>query len=489
MRGHDPLYAGNLLEALQTGFRQIMPMYSIQEEQYYAYDGNEGDYSNDYENVDSAWKASCDYSEDGYYDDGAYDAPEHSDYQSRPCIYDCVYAYDYNPHNPGWGLAFYCGPTLRNGAEQIMFLNSSGPPQRTHPNDVLQITEYVAYVRKETQRHFYDRGYSHGFSNYESNTKNAYSQGLHDGQQIARTELQKAYSSGFQQGQNQRPPISSSNTGSFRIAAMLHQSGGCGLSQASYPPSSAHVKVKDELSANDIKITSSNLPSQFELLKANMLRQESQQVANFAALHSQLDNISSKFTALHDRTNQLAVTVAYLQPRSTVPTVRASLAQISSSISPSTSPGKSPSTFQAGGITVTDPTPGSLLSWICGYESADLDSALDTDLSDASHTGPKNNNGAALSPRTYIRILSTPTSRTDAVLQPRAAPASASFRRLRLFHRAPDPQLRCAPPRSSYRAPASASPHRLPLLRARASVSTRLFHRAQVLAYNRRRRA
>ena len=187
LRGHDPLYAGNLLEALPNEFRQIMPMYSIQEEQYYAYDGNEGDYSNDYENVDSAWKASCDYSEDGYYDDGAYDAPEHSDYQSRPCIYDCVYAYDYNPHNPGWGLAFYCGPTLRNGAEQIMFLNSSGPPQRTHPNDVLQITEYVAYVRKETQRHFYDRGYSHGFSNYESNTKNAYSQGLHDGQQIART--------------------------------------------------------------------------------------------------------------------------------------------------------------------------------------------------------------------------------------------------------------------------------------------------------------
>ena len=154
---------------------------------------------------------------------------------------------------------------------------------------------------------------------------------------------------------------------------MLHQSGGCGPSPASYPPSSAHVKVKDELSANDIKITSSNLPSQFELLKANMLRQESQQVANFAALHSQLDNISSKFTALHDRTNQLAVTVAYLQPRSTVPIVRASSAYISSSISPTTTPGELQPTFQAGGITVTDPTPGSLLSWICGYKSADLD--------------------------------------------------------------------------------------------------------------------
>ena len=79
LRGHDPLYAGNLLEALPNEFRQIMPMYSIQEEQYYAYDGNEGDYSNDYENVDSAWKASSDYSEDGYYDDDAYDAPEYSD--------------------------------------------------------------------------------------------------------------------------------------------------------------------------------------------------------------------------------------------------------------------------------------------------------------------------------------------------------------------------------------------------------------------------
>ena len=44
-----------------------MPMYSIHEQQYYAYYGNEDDYSNDYdyENVDSAWKASSNYSEDG----------------------------------------------------------------------------------------------------------------------------------------------------------------------------------------------------------------------------------------------------------------------------------------------------------------------------------------------------------------------------------------------------------------------------------------
>ena len=38
-------------------------MCSIHEEQYYAYDGNEGDYLNDYENFFPAWKASSDYYE------------------------------------------------------------------------------------------------------------------------------------------------------------------------------------------------------------------------------------------------------------------------------------------------------------------------------------------------------------------------------------------------------------------------------------------
>ena len=62
---------------------------------------------------------------------------------------------------------------------------------------------------------------------------------------------------------------------------------------------------------------------------------------------------------------------------------------------------------------------------------------------------------------------------------------------LRLYHRAPDlsQRLRCAPPLSFYRAQASAPPRSLPLLRARASVSTRPYHRAQVSAYHRRRRA
>ena len=53
-------------------------MYSIHEEQYHAYYGNEGDYSDDYEHVDFAWKASSDFSEDGYCNDGAHDAPKYS---------------------------------------------------------------------------------------------------------------------------------------------------------------------------------------------------------------------------------------------------------------------------------------------------------------------------------------------------------------------------------------------------------------------------
>ena len=150
-----------------------------------------------------------------------------------------------------------------------------------------------------------------------------------------------------------------------------------------------------------------------------MRRQESQQIANFAALHSQFDNISSKFTALHDSTNQLAVTVAYLQPISSVPIVRESSEYILSSISPTTTPGELSPRFQAGGNTVTDPTPGSLLSWICDYESADLDYDLDTDLSNVSNIGPKNDTRSALPLRTGIGVLSTTTSRAGAVLQPR----------------------------------------------------------------------
>ena len=80
-----------------------MPMYSIHEEQYYAYDGNEGDNSKDYENVDSD---SRDYSDDGYCYDGNYDAPEYSNYQSPPCIHDCVYACDYNTNVWNFGILF-----------------------------------------------------------------------------------------------------------------------------------------------------------------------------------------------------------------------------------------------------------------------------------------------------------------------------------------------------------------------------------------------
>ena len=154
--------------------RHIMPMYSIHEEQYYAYDGNEGDNSKDYENVDSD---SRDYSDDGYCYDGNYDAPEYSNYQSPPCIHDCVYAYDYSCRNSGCERsAFYCRPTLRNGDKKIMFLNSSGPPQRTYSKDILigSINDFVTYIPKEGHSVFYDSGYSHGIRPYESDTKNAY---------------------------------------------------------------------------------------------------------------------------------------------------------------------------------------------------------------------------------------------------------------------------------------------------------------------------
>ena len=56
-----------------------------------------------------------------------------------------------------------------------MFLKSSGPPQRTHLNDILPINYFVTNIRKGDQREFYDRGYSHGVRKYESDTKNAYS--------------------------------------------------------------------------------------------------------------------------------------------------------------------------------------------------------------------------------------------------------------------------------------------------------------------------
>ena len=65
-----------------------------------------------------------------------------------------------------------------------MFLNSSGPPQQTYSKDILPINDFV-----------HDRCYTHRVKKYESDTKNADSQGLHDGKQITRAELQKAYSS------------------------------------------------------------------------------------------------------------------------------------------------------------------------------------------------------------------------------------------------------------------------------------------------------
>ena len=232
-------------------------------------------------------------------------------------------------------------------------------------------------------------------------------------------------------------------------------------------PHLSKLRTNSLLTISKLHHRAFHLYSKFRTVESEYETARVQQVANFAALHSQLDIISSKFIALHDCTNHRAITVAYQScplfkhpPRTYRPRFhRQHRPEICHLFSQS---GETLFPIQPQMMLISIST---LILWMLRTQDRRM--------------------------TPHLRFLPAPVSECSRRLH-RAlaryfnrAPASASPRRLRLFHRAPDlsQRLRCAPPRSFYRAPASASPRRLRLLRARASVSTRLYHRAQVSAY------